>query len=369
MTTILVIEDEIDLRENLLDLLDAEGFAAIGAENGRVGVQRAQALNPDLILCDVLMPELDGHGVLTALRQSPATALIPFIFLTAKGTPDDFRRGLRLGADDYITKPYQQAELIETVRTRLAKQTAIQNCQQNTVNQLEQRIQELQQANVLKDDFLSIASHELRGPMTNIKLAIQILQKMPRDDQQQRYLDLLQAECSREISLLNDLLDLQRLEVDVSLPNLELLDLQDWLFSVVKPFEIRAQERQQHLEVTIDPSLAMFSTDPTDLRRILNELLNNACKYTAPGSKICLDIQGQNNLRIEVSNMAEIPPQDLPHLFERFYRSPSTDRWQQGGTGLGLALVKKLVERLSGTIEVTSSNGWTRFTVRLISLA
>jgi two-component system, sensor histidine kinase and response regulator len=369
MAKILVIEDEIDLRENLLDLLEAEGFEAIGAENGRVGVQCAQALNPDLILCDVLMPELDGHGVLTALRQSPATALTPFIFLTAKGTPDDFRTGLRLGADDYITKPYQQAELIEAVRTRLAKQAAIRSCQQTAVNQLEQRIQELQQSNLIKDDFLSVASHELRGPMTNIKLAIQILQKMPRDDRQQRYLDLLQAECSREISLLNDLLDLQRLEVDVSLPSLELIDLQDWLAAIIAPFEIRAQERQQQLQVTVDPDLGSFLTEPTDLRRILNELLNNACKYTAPGGKICFDIRGKTTLHIVVSNMAEIPQADLPHLFERFYRSSSTDRWQQGGTGLGLALVKKLLERLSGTIDVSSRNGWTQFTVRLPSLS
>jgi two-component system, sensor histidine kinase and response regulator len=365
MAKILVIEDEIDLRENLLDLLEAEGFNAIGAANGYIGVRLAQELNPDLIICDVMMPELDGHGVLTALRQNTATAFIPFIFLTAKGTGEDFRTGLRLGADDYLTKPYKQAELIEAVQTRLAKQAAIQSFQQATVQQMQQKIEELQQSNLLKDDFLSIASHELRGPMTNIKLAIQVLQNMSRDERQQRYLNLLQAECSREIALLNDLLDLQSLEAANNSPKPELTDLQESLPLIIKPFEVRTVERQQQLKVEIGSDLSWFSTDPSDLRRIMNELLNNACKYTAPGGEIHIKIQGHDRLQIIVGNAAEIPADDLAHLFERFYRVSSLDRWQQGGTGLGLALVKKLVERLSGSINVRSSQGWTEFTVHL----
>jgi two-component system, sensor histidine kinase and response regulator len=365
MTKILVIEDEMDLRENLLDLLEAEGFDVVSAANGQVGVHLAQEQLPDLIICDVMMPELDGHGVLTALRQNTATAFIPFIFLTAKGTGEDFRTGLRLGADDYLTKPYKQVELIEAVKTRLAKQTAIHTFQQATVQQMQQKIEELQQSNLLKDDFLSIASHELRGPMTNIKLAIQVLQNLSRDDRQKRYLDLLQAECSREISLLNDLLDLQSLEAANNLPKPELIDLQEWLPLVIKPFEIRAEERQQKLKVEIGSDLSWFSTDPSDLRRIMNELLNNACKYTAPNGEINFKVQGHDRLQIVVGNAAEIPADDLAHLFERFYRVSSLDRWQQGGTGLGLTLVKKLIERSSGSIYVTSSQGWTEFIVHL----
>ena len=126
MNKILVIEDEQFVRENILELLDAEGFEVIGAENGRVGVDLAKVMLPDLILCDVMMPELDGYGVLTSLRQESVTASVPFIFLTAKVAKADFRQGMELGADDYLTKPFTRAELLGAIASRLKKRAAVQ---------------------------------------------------------------------------------------------------------------------------------------------------------------------------------------------------------------------------------------------------
>ncbi len=124
--TILVIEDEEFVRENILELLDAEGFTVFGAENGNIGFELAKAKVPDLILCDVMMPELDGYGVLTALRQDSVLVSIPFIFLTAKASKADFRQGMELGADDYLTKPFTRAELLGAITTRLKKQAAVE---------------------------------------------------------------------------------------------------------------------------------------------------------------------------------------------------------------------------------------------------
>ena len=115
---ILVIEDEPEMRRNLLTILKMEKFTALGAENGRVGVDVVRKEMPDLILCDVMMPELDGHGVLQALRNDPATARIPFIFLTAKGEKRDVRDGMNLGADDYLTKPVAKADLLSAIQSR-----------------------------------------------------------------------------------------------------------------------------------------------------------------------------------------------------------------------------------------------------------
>ncbi|MBW4645913.1 MAG: EAL domain-containing response regulator [Goleter apudmare HA4340-LM2] len=122
MTKILVIEDEESVRENLLDLLDAEDFDTIAAANGKIGVNLACSEFPDLILCDVMMPEIDGYGVLSTLRQDPTTATIPFIFLTAKSAKFDFRQGMDMGADDYLTKPFTRAELLSAIVNRLEKQ-------------------------------------------------------------------------------------------------------------------------------------------------------------------------------------------------------------------------------------------------------
>ncbi len=128
MTKILVIEDEAESRDIFIDSLEAEGFEAIAAENGLVGIQQAQAQLPDLVLCDILMPEIDGYGVLTTLRQNSATAMIPFIFLSAKTTKTEIRQGMNLGADDYLTKPSTIEELLEAIATRLEKQAAMRQC-------------------------------------------------------------------------------------------------------------------------------------------------------------------------------------------------------------------------------------------------
>lgn len=125
MKKVLVIEDSAQTREIFLECLKAEGFYTIAAENGVVGVQRAQSQLPDLIICDIMMPQLDGYGVLTTLRQNPVTAIIPFIFLTAKVSKDEIRQGMELGADDYLTKPCTVEELLRAISARLKKQATL----------------------------------------------------------------------------------------------------------------------------------------------------------------------------------------------------------------------------------------------------
>jgi len=124
MKKILIIEDQPQMRRNLATILEMEGFEVSLAENGNAGVVQAQALKPDLIICDVMMPELDGYGVLRTLRSEKATATIPFIFLTAKGEKIDQRTGMNLGADDYLTKPVARTDLLASVKVRLEKRDA-----------------------------------------------------------------------------------------------------------------------------------------------------------------------------------------------------------------------------------------------------
>jgi DNA-binding NarL/FixJ family response regulator len=121
MKRILIIEDEPEMRRNIATLLRYQEYEPIEAENGRKGIEAARREKPDLILCDVMMPELDGHGVLQALQQDPDLAVIPFIFLTAKGEKDDLRNGMDLGADDYLTKPVANADLVRAIEARLRR--------------------------------------------------------------------------------------------------------------------------------------------------------------------------------------------------------------------------------------------------------
>ena len=121
MKKILVIEDEPEMRRNITTILRLEGFAPVAAENGRLGIDVAAKEKPDLILCDVMMPELDGYGVIKALHNEPSTMNIPFVFLTAKGERNDVRAGMNLGADDYLTKPIDKNELLRAIQTRLSR--------------------------------------------------------------------------------------------------------------------------------------------------------------------------------------------------------------------------------------------------------
>jgi DNA-binding response OmpR family regulator len=119
MKKILVIEDELSMRRNMLRLLQLEGYAACGAPDGEAGLLAVRTEHPDLVLCDVMMPRLDGFGVLAALRSDPTTRSLPFIFLTARGEKRDIRAGMNQGANDYLTKPVDAADLLAAIQTRL----------------------------------------------------------------------------------------------------------------------------------------------------------------------------------------------------------------------------------------------------------
>ncbi len=121
MNTILVIEDQPQMRKNIAFILEMENYRVLTAADGRQGLELALAQKPDLVICDVMMPELDGHGVIQGLRGNAPTATTPFIFLTAKGDKVDLRQGMNLGADDYLTKPVAREELLDAVKTRLAR--------------------------------------------------------------------------------------------------------------------------------------------------------------------------------------------------------------------------------------------------------
>jgi len=232
---------------------------------------------------------------------------------------------------------------------------------------LEQQVQELQRVAQLKDDFLSTVSHELRSPMTNIKMAIELLKVNRSEAALARYLKILQNECTRETDLINDLLDLQRLEAGAQVYNPETIDLNAWLPPLIQSFSERAKTQQQTLNVELSPQLPTLVSDQPSLERIVAELVNNACKYTPPEGEINVAVHctAQHIALVVANSGAEIPAAELPRIFEKFYRIPQADPWKRGGTGLGLALVSRLVDCIGGKISVSSGAGHTTFTVEL----
>ena len=266
---------------------------------------------------------------------------------------------------------------------QVANQCAIAIRQARLYQESQSQVRELEQVNTLKDDFLSTVSHELRTPVTSMRVALQLLgatlnqeidldQELAKPDVEQgriaRYYRILKEECEREISLINDLLDLQRLDVGSHALALQPVKIHEWLPALVSSFQERATSREQSLEVAMAEALPVLMSDLSSLDRIWAELLNNACKYTPPGGNISLTVKqtGDSTLQFDLVNTGvEIPQDELPRIFDKFYRVPSADPWKQGGTGLGLALVQKLVLHIDGVIQVTSGDKQTCFTIKL----
>ncbi|MBC1237855.1 ATP-binding protein [Nostoc sp. 2RC] len=302
----------------------------------------------------------------------------------------------------------------DDTRRRLTEE---RNLAAERAKQLEIQVAELERLNKLKEDFLITTSHEMRTPLSNIKMAINVLENIL--DRQgifnseesftseivNRYLSIMRDQCEQELDLVDDLLYIRMIDSNTYPLELTAIELQSWLPHIVEGFEARIQQQQQILELRVSPDLPSLVSDLTSLTEIISELLNNACKYTPANEQIQITAQFVNitesvvneDAKSGVSNNLEIPyfeitisnsgveipineqsrifdpfyrivqnqTQEQSQIFDRVYQIVQSDRRYYGNTGLGLSLVKKLVEYLQGTIEVNSFQGWTNFIVKL----
>ncbi|MBD2465677.1 PAS domain S-box protein [Oscillatoria sp. FACHB-1407] len=263
---------------------------------------------------------------------------------------------------------------------QVAKQCAIALRQSRLYQTAQAQIQELEKLNRLKDDFLSTTSHELRTPLSNIKTSTELMRLylaqsgQPIHPKIERCLTILREECDREITLINNLLLLQQLNAKTHPFIPSTLNLRDWIPQIVETFEEKFQHHQQICQVDIDANLPPMVTDLFMFNQIMSELLTNAHKFTPAGETIAIaarlkpECSNSQGARVEISvtnTGVEIAVGELLHVFDQFYRIPSNDPWKHGGTGVGLMLVKKLVQYMDGAIEVTSHAGQTCFTVEL----
>jgi signal transduction histidine kinase len=266
---------------------------------------------------------------------------------------------------------------------QVANQCAIAIHQSRHYQTAQKQVEELKHLNEIKDKFLNRVTHDLRAPLTNMRLAIYMLEHQLTAARSHcghfseqnsacsktlEHLEILETECEREITLVNDLLDLQRLESDKQTLGLaDVIDLREWLTDLIQPFAEKIQQRQITLNLQIVPNLPPLVSDVASLHRVLSELLHNASKYTPPHETISLSVASElDSVQIKVCNSGvEIPDEELPRIFNKFYRIPGSDRWKQGGTGLGLALVKEMVMHLGGSIWAESGNRQTNFVIQL----
>ncbi len=358
MMKILVIEDEAILRDEVVDWLTFEGYDARGAEDGVVGVDYAIRMVPDLIICDITMPRLDGYGVLSEVHSNPATASVPFVFVTARASHEDVRRGMSLGADDYITKPFTLAELLQAVGTRLQKKAAQEQQHEREVNQLQMALMQEQEQRLLKTKLVAMFSHDFRNPLTSIRLSNGLLRDYADRMDDKRRLSLfnrVDASISQLLQMLDDMLLVAQMETGHLDFTPEVLNAQQFFQHSVDEFQ--AIDGETHSIVFDSRFTGLMTADPRLLRQIAANLIANAIKYSPKGSevRVTLDQQdGQCILTVQDQGIG-IPEADQERLFGAFQRGSNVGN--VSGTGLGLAIVKQAVDLHGGTIHLESQAG------------
>lgn len=348
MAKILVIEDEEAIRENILELLEAENFEGIGAINGKVGIKLAIEKIPDLILCDMMMPEVDGYGVIKALRSEPLTATIPFIFLTAKADKVDVRTGMELGADDYITKPCTPQELLKAITIRIEKQKTISRQSQKTLDELRTNIS------------MSLP-HELRTPLNAIlgfsELILSEYQVLEESDILEM-IGQIQTSGHRLYRLIQNFLLYAELEIAATNPEL-LKEMRNSEFSCVKSLlSQKARQQAKHANRTDDLQLnlqdASVAMDSVRLAKIVEELLDNAFKFSLEGTPVLLStLVKDKTFILSVKDQGRGMTTDQIAQLEA-YRQFDRKLYQQAGLGLGLAIVQRLIELHGGEFKIES---------------
>jgi signal transduction histidine kinase len=274
------------------------------------------------------------------------------------------------------TRSFQQVQAV--VQERTAQLQRSLEVQAKLYEKSRQQVEQLRKLNEEREEFLSTISHELLTPLTSMTLAIRMLRQSELDDaRRQKYLDILEQQCVQETHLINDLLALRKLESLPTTVQAQKLDLRQLIQTLAQTVEAGWQEKDLKLDLDLPPRPLIFYSDGENLHRILMELLTNAKKYSEPGSTIRLRATYEGDLAVRqvtlmVRNIgAGIPSDELPHIFDKFRRGQGVTKQAVPGTGLGLALVKSLVEHMEGTITAASrplenSTVWeTSFTITL----
>ncbi len=349
MNKILVIEDQDSIRANILELLDAEGYSVMGAENGRIGVALAREFLPDVIVSDIIMPELDGHGVLLELRQNPATATIPFIFLTAKTDKSDLRQGMNLGADDYLVKPFTQRELLDAISVRLDKHRQVNA-------HFERKLDEL------RSNITASLPHEFLTPLTVILSASEILtlhsdQLEPAEVPE--FAERINTSAQRLLRLIRNFLLYTQLELATfDLPKAEALrgyrtsDARTVIADVAARL---AEQVDRTGDLHLELNEAIIPIEPRHLGKIAEELLDNAFRYSQPGTPVRLSGRASDE-RVWTLSVADQGRGMTHEQIARVgaYIQFERDRYEQQGQGLGLTITKRLVELHGGELTIDS---------------
>jgi two-component system sensor histidine kinase/response regulator len=350
--TLLLVDDDPSILDGVTDLLTLAGYRVITAVSGSGALGVLQQQRPDLIISDIMMPDMDGYELFSAIRSNPNWAPIPFIFLTARGQPSDVRTGNSLGVDAYITKPFEPDTLLGIVQGRLRRLQDIQMMAQNEIDRM-------------KSQLISVFSHELRTPLTYVYGYASLLLEGFDDFEREIIISMLngvQRGAERLTVLVEDLMTLVRIdsgvvEMDIRLHRAE-CDLPTLVERVVTKLAPRAAERGVAVKASL-PQRLSASIAASYIEDAVSRIVDNAIKFAHEGcGHVWISGEAAGDevvIRVRDDGIG-IDPAQQSHIFERFEQI-DRDMMEQQGVGLGLTLAREVVRLHGGDITVQSEPG------------
>ncbi len=350
---IVVVDDNADMRQYITRLLsDRYDVASVG--DGAAALEEVRARRPDLVLSDVMMPKLDGFGLLRELRADPRTHEVPVILLSARAGEESRVEGMESGADDYLVKPFTARELL----ARVGAHVQMARVRVRASNALRRSEEALRLAGRRKDEFLATLSHELRGPLAPMTNMLEVMKRsQSRPDLLPQALDVMQRQTRQLARLVDDLMDASRITRDQLVLNLESLELGNTIRELAETWRPVATSLGLELSVRIPREKLHAQADPVRIAQIVSNLLSNACKYTEAGGRVELRLERQGGSAVITvrDTGIGIPPESLRDIFEMFFQLDRSLERSHGGLGIGLALAKRLVQMHGGSIEALST--------------
>ncbi len=380
----LIADDDAVMRLLVRAALEGSGWSVEEAENGRDALAAFQKLHPDVVLLDVMMPEMDGFTACAALRKLPEGEHVPVLIMTGLDDYDSITQAYEAGATDFLTKPLNGLLLTHRVRYMVRASRVLQELRASQVSLAQARDAALEGTR-LKSEFLATVSHEIRTPMNGILGMVDLLLDTSLTPEQRDYADAVRTSGDALLAIINDILDFSNIDSGkLQLEEVD-FDVNRLLEDVVGLFQKRARDKGLTLSCPIQPQISTWLRgDPDRLRQILTNLLGNAVKFTKRGEIAVraeleekpdrqspidsglpapfVHVTGRTkhvvSVRFSIADTGiGIAPEARTRIFQPFVQADGSNTRQHGGTGLGLALCQQLVERMGGFIGVESTPG------------
>lgn len=357
---LLVVDDDSVNRVLLQRIFDPD-YVVVGAANGATALQLLDEEAFDIVLLDLMMPGMNGYQVLERIRQNPKWTDLPVIIISAKSDNSDVVRGLQMGAHDFIAKPIH----IDIVRARVQTQLSLKRL----ADEHKQTIQELQVAQQMQDNFYRIVSHDLKGPLTNLRMAHFLLRDMVGEDEQLKIvLDNVELSIEEMHDMIRVFLDVMMMQPGRLQVQVDCLNAEEVLQNIAKQYLLTAANK--NIQLHIEPSIAHVFADARLLNQMVSNLVNNAIKFSPFDTVITLWTESDGDVqRLCVSDQGPgIPEEEREKLFEMFSRLSTRPTGTESSTGLGLWIVRQLAEAQNGRVGVENpAEGGSVFWVELPS--